>query len=144
LERYGEPLPQIQAERPGARDNIDRKRQPIGRTPRQLGDLSRYLPLHGENRLLEGIGWEIVTGLCKNLTAISCRISIPPRALENIQGFGKGFCYTLLPKKNVIDAGWTIRYYETPTSVKFDNGLGSSNSGKGSLPNNCNQIMIVR
>jgi glycine/D-amino acid oxidase-like deaminating enzyme len=133
----------IQAGRAGARTILIESGSQLGGTTTTAGVTFPGIFHAWGKQIIGGIGWEIVTDCVKLNGDKLPDFSIPPSSHWKHQVSVNGFLYTLLAEEKCIDAGVDIRYYETPTSVKFDNGNWVVQTvGKGSSTQiTCNQII---
>ena len=94
-------------------------------------------------QIIGGIGWELVRD-CVRLNGDSLPdFSVLPDHHWQHQVAVNGPLYTLLAEEKCLEAGVHIRYYETPTQLKFKKGKWIvETAGKGcSTQITCNQII---
>lgn len=94
-------------------------------------------------QIIRGIGWELVEECVRLNGDILPDFSTPPEHHWQHQVALNAPLYTLLAEELCLEAGVDIRFYETPTHVKFKKGLWHVETvGKGSSTNIiCNQII---
>jgi len=133
----------IQAGRAGARTILVESGSQLGGTTTTGGVTFPGIFHAWGKQIIGGIGWEILTDCVKLNGDKLPDFSIPPDSHWKHQVSVNGFLYTLLAEEKCIEAGVNIRYYETPTSVKFNNGKWVVQTiGKGSSTQiTCNQII---
>jgi glycine/D-amino acid oxidase-like deaminating enzyme len=94
-------------------------------------------------QIIRGIGWELVEKCVRLNGDILPDFSNPPEHHWQHQVAVNAALYTLLAEELCLEAGVDIRFYETPTQVKFKKGLWHVETvGKGSSTKiTCNQII---
>jgi len=137
----------IQSGRLGARTMIIESGSQLGGTTTTGGVVFPGIFHAWGKQVIGGIGWELVMDCVKmgggklpNFSIIPNNKSIPH---WRHQVPVNGPLYTLLAEEKCLEAGVQIRYYETPTQVKFKRGKWVVKSaGKGiSTEISCNQII---
>ena len=113
--------------------DLDRKWKPIGGMHHHRGSVfSWYFPCLGRTNHQCGIGWELVLDAVELNGDQLPDFSKIPKSHWKHQVAVNPALYVMLAEEKCLEAGVDIRYYETPTSVKFENARWLVEStGKG-------------
>lgn len=133
----------IQAGRAGAQTVLIESGSQLGGTTTTGGVTFPGIFHAWGKQIIAGIGWELVRECVElNGDKLPTFSTHPDRHWKN-QVSVNGFLYTLLAEEKCVEAGVSIRYYETPTKVEFKDGNWIVQTvGKGSSTQIiCNQII---
>ena len=137
----------IQAGRAGAKTVLVESGSQLGGTTTTGGVTFPGIFHAWGKQIIGGIGWELVTdSVILNGDSLPDFSIIPNNTTIRHwkhQVAVNGALYTLLAEEKCLEAGVDIRYYETPTQIKFKKGEWIvETAGKGSSTQiSCNQII---
>lgn len=133
----------IQAGRAGAQTVLIESGSQLGGTTTTGGVAFPGIFHAWGKQIIGGIGWEIVMDCVQlNSDSLPNFSNLPDRHWKHQVSINAPL-YTLVAEEKCLEAGVNIRYYETPTQVKYKNGKWEVEViGKGTKTQiTCNQII---